>query len=299
MNNGSNLKCLKRGLTLTVIITLFAAVLLGAFQTVIMLTSYEFEQQLYFRDAPLPVIMTAALIAVTLLCTAATALTSKGKQFPSQPPKIGAAASFFAAVTAFLIFGCFVNDFISVFVTGSAFVTGAQNTLPVQRLFHYAKVVFAIPAGTYYLTLALGRTPRRNPAMLLGFGAVMWSAMHLITTYFNMSLPINSPPHVLKQLAFAALMLSQLYSLRFIIGTQKVPQWICLSLIGTVFGAVSSFAPLVLTAFGYYRLSGDTLIFGAQLALTFYTAVRCYEYCIAAALETSTGEVPNEAENAE
>nr|MBQ4319941.1 hypothetical protein [Clostridia bacterium] len=71
------------------------------------------------------------------------------------------------------------------------------------------------------------------------------------------------------------------------------------SLIGSVFGAVSSFAPLVLTAFGYYRLSGDTLVYGAQLALTFFTAVRCYEYCIAAALETSDEEVPKEAENAD
>ena len=278
-----------RGLRLTVVTVLAAAVVLGVLQTVIMLTSYEFSQQLYYRDAPLPTVMNVLLIAVTIFSAAGAFITSKGRALPTRHTAVSSVTSFFAAVTAFLIFGCFAFDFIGVFVTGSSFSTAAQSSMQVQKIFHYAKVIFAIPAGIHLLAIALGRTPNRLPAMLLGFGWVMWSAMYLITTYFDMSLPINSPPHVLKQIAFAALMLSQLFSLRFILGMGKQHYWITFSLIGTVFGAAASFPMLVLTAFGYYPLSSDILVYGAMLGLTFFTACRVNEYCIAAASTSDVG----------
>nr|MBQ4317627.1 hypothetical protein [Clostridia bacterium] len=79
---------LPRPLKITVFTVLCAAVLLGAFQTVVMLTSYEFGVMLYYRDAVLPTVMNILLAAVIIGSGAAVFITSFKKELPVRLPKI-------------------------------------------------------------------------------------------------------------------------------------------------------------------------------------------------------------------
>jgi len=271
---------LPRFLKITVFAVLCAAVFLGVFQTVIMLTSYEFEVMLYYRDAILPTVMNVLLALITVGSGAAVLITSYKKELPGQLSKISTPASFFGGVAAILIFAVFAFELYDYAVMGGGIVYAhnTQSSSAFQQLFYLARVIFALPAGVYMLTLALGRKPSRNVSMLLGFFMVMWLAMNLITNYFDMTGPLNSPPRLLRLISISAMMLTMLYSLRYSIDRPKTRTFIWLSLVSAVFGAVSSFPMLVLTAIGRYGVSGETVGYAAHLALTFYIAFRVSEF---------------------
>jgi len=265
---------LPRGLKVTVFASLAAAVVLGVLQTVAMLTCYEFEVMLYYRDAVLPNIINVLLVLSVVLISAAVFVTSYKKELPVRMSKIGIGGSFFAAISAFLIFGSFAVEFIMFFVFKITPVIGMQ----AQRIFVIARIIFALPAGMFMLVTALGKRLTRTMSAVFSFCLVMWLAMCLITAYFDMTSPLNSPPRVLSILAYTSLMITSLLAMRFGINLPKSATWIAASMITAVLGAASAFPPLVLTTLGRYPLDSSTMAYAAQLALTIYCTVRACEF---------------------
>ncbi len=262
-----------RAVKITAAVMLVLALLFTALETVVMLFFYDLDVQLYSRNDAFPRAVEYALVAVTAVSLVITALSVGRKNYETTLPRLNAPTSFFAAVSAFLTFAYF----IVALMQHMSVSTYPYNIQPgtTQANFFVLHIVFMIPAGVYMLIKALGRgEDKRTVTVLLGFTMIVWLAMGLITTYFNMTSPLNCPPRIFTMLSYIALMLTELYALGFVVGKNRpIPlMWLCG--MSAILGGMSAVPALALTLLGKYPMSPETVSHAVRLTLSLYEALR-------------------------
>lgn len=248
------------------VITLIFAAAAAAGQTVVSLLHYDEALDLFDAGTNAPTILYAAVL---IMC-------------------IAAGCSIFAVRDDMLIDTMQTSDRLTAFTALLAgfqlFAAAALNTLyyikgaytlatTFRGYFRVAALVAAVLAGCYFIVTALGRV-KSGAAQFFGFFVIIWAALYLMSIYFDMESPLNSPVRILNQLALIGIMLAFLYEQRWLIDRPQPRIGFTVTLIAIILVALSSVSDIILVLMGVRANGKDTVFRITEAAIMLYMIAR-------------------------
>jgi len=179
------------------------AVLAAVLQTVLYLIGYDETLHLYQHGFTLHYIV-YAVIGIPAAALFVFFCTRQKDVLPAELGKITRPVSFLSFFSGMLIIAAAGYNITSVM--------GTPPVIPSTiRIFALA---MTIPAACYFLLSAWMDKPSRPMITLLCMFVVGWLALYLMSIYFEMDSPLQSPDRILRQLGCAMLMIHMLYEVR-------------------------------------------------------------------------------------
>ena len=137
----------------------------------------------------------------------------------------------------------------------------------VQHVFTILLCISAIPAALYFFCKAAMRRPSKNLLTLFGLGVVLWHISLIISTYFDISVAINSPIKILDQFSFMFTMVYFLNECREHIGTPRPRFHLAIAFPALFLSAVSAIPNLITQLYNpEHQLSVPIIYCAVQLA---------------------------------
>ena len=193
---------------------------------------YEADIGYYRQGAWLPIVLRAALMLSTILL-ATLPFFLEGKVAPIPKPH---AASSALAITVGVVFAV------------TALLRYCSSAIDASR---HSILLFLMGgfAATYFVLLGLNKLSPLA-ALITGFGAILWFASVLVSSYFDVYVAMNAPTKVALLLACLGGMLLMLGEMRLLCGAHKKRFYLFALSSSTLYLGVSSIPNLIADAAG-------------------------------------------------
>lgn len=198
-------------------------------RTVITLTYLDTEKELYPADCLPVTVLHIAIAAVTVfLCTAAFAV-QKGSRidpYADSAPASSMLTVFSAILSAFTLVVSLILSAPMLLQTvqgptaqQALYSTATLNEFSnVQRVFSVLLCVSIIPSAIYFFCVSSMRRQKNSVLALLSMCVVLYHAFLIVSTYFDISVAVNSPVKLFNHIALIFSMLFFLGEARYYIG---------------------------------------------------------------------------------
>ncbi|MFA6948100.1 MAG: hypothetical protein WCQ72_03890 [Eubacteriales bacterium] len=245
-----------------------AAVAASAANIVVMLRYYESSVNLYVSGSVIPSALNIAIAAVAAVLLCSGLFVGRGRLSASLAP-MSQFAVFASGLCGFL---CAATAVMRVY----EYVTGAFSvkTDDVSTIFACIAALLAIPACIYFISQAVSASVKRTPHIITGFFVIIWGALTLVSAYFDMTTPLNSPPRILNQIACIALMIYMLYELRYPLGAARPRHFLSFGCASIFILTVNGISTVALTFFGMFTVGYQTVLAIFQIAMAIYILSR-------------------------
>jgi hypothetical protein len=248
------------------------AVIFTVIQSLLFVFYYEADLYLYETNAVLPLVfnVSAAVVIIGLL---SSVLIYQKKEFPHnyRLPEANKFTVFASAVCGFIFLAVFVLGLYNILKGGDTNVAASST---VVNVFTLISVLFAAPASCYFFAIALKPEPYGNITAVLGFFVVLYMPVKLMSGYFSMDTPMNSPVRIMVQIAFMALMLFFVHDVGFSVGVTKMPYYLGFGYAALFFVPVISASAIVLNVSKIKNVYTDTLPLIVNMCLVLYIITR-------------------------
>lgn len=231
-------------------------------QTYLFYAYYEEGLNLYKTGATKPGVFYIGVFICALFCASAYFILKKSETKILPPPD------------RFIIFTAILSGFqlaASVMFNVFYYVSGTYTGMTALRA---AVLIAAIPASVYFIITALSSKPKRNVLMLCCFSTIIWATVYLMSIYFDMSSPLNSPIRILNQLALITIMLYFTFEARYLLGKPKPRLYFPAALLAMLFISMASGSDMFLTFAGIRPSSPETVFRIAEVAVMLYITAR-------------------------
>lgn len=251
------------------IFAVIAAVALSAAYIFAVLQYYEVSVHYFKAGALLPTVLHWAIfVSCALLLT--SVFTLKKSALPKLQPKMSAYTTYMSAVCGFLLA---IYGFI-----GAWYFVSDPSLRTKYEIWGLIAAPFAFIGAIYFIGSAVAKKEPGRAYSLFSCGAIVWSALMLIDAYFDMNTPLNSPPRIILQLSFIAMMLYLLFETRFLLGTAKPTAYFAFGCCALVLISVSASEHLMMTVMGFYTSYAEKASFAVLLAADLYILGRLISY---------------------
>ncbi|MCL2212428.1 MAG: hypothetical protein FWB93_01150 [Oscillospiraceae bacterium] len=165
--------------------------------------------------------------------------------------------------------------FLSIFITTILFFIFIS--IPIGRheeRFSQISLAFALPAGAYFIHHLYSEN--RKAKNLLGFAAIIWSILILLSTNAYISIPINSPLRVGPIFSFSAILLFFVSDIRMNINRQVNGMLFASGLAVTFFSLSNALPQLFLSVAGQLDLSLTIFYNATEIFIVVYAVSRMF-----------------------
>lgn len=224
---------------LTAYILLAVGLCLAAFQVITALRFYDSSVYLYdFGIVPkiLNILLVIYVVAVVVVFA-----VFKKTEYPETPAKTSLITQILSYLCAATLLICGVNDLIAFFKNSSDITHIASR----QDTFVMWGGILSLGAVAYFVLCGIFADNSNKVKPWLGFVAVIWHIMYLLSIYFDMTNPLDNPIRLINEFALVAGMLFITVELRYMLGVAKKGFYISVSLISVTFLFASSVTGIV------------------------------------------------------
>lgn len=203
-----------------------------ALRTLNLFLYHDAEIGYYRQGAVLPVVLRVLLIVATLLFAVLPFFLCER---PTPMPKASAPTSVAAFITA------------AVFaVTALLRYCSSVSEMTWRSIFLF----LAAGLAAIYFILFANRKLNAITTLLTGFGTILWFACILVSSYFDLTVPMNAPLKLVLQLACLGGMLLMLAEMRLACAAEKKRFYLFALASATLYLCVSSIPSLIAAAAG-------------------------------------------------
>lgn len=140
--------------------------------------------------------------------------------------------------------------------------------------FRMAALILAVPASCYFIVSAMASKPNTRMLPWLSMAVIVWSAVYLMSVYFEMTTPLTSPARILNQLTLVCIMLYFVFETRYLLGRAMPKVYLAVSMAAMLVIGLSTISDMSLTLLGIRVAGKDTIIRMAEAAIMLYIASR-------------------------
>jgi hypothetical protein len=244
------------------IITAVLSAAAALIQTYLFYAYYDEGLNLYKTGATLTGFFYIGVFICTLFCASSYFILKKTEMKILPPPD------------RFVTFTAILSGFqlaASVLFNVFYFVSGKYTGMTAFRA---AVFIVSVPAAAYFIITALSNKPKKNVLVLCCFSAIIWATIYLMSIYFDMSSPLNSPIRILNQLSLITIMLYFTFEARYLIGKPKPRLYFPVALSAMLFIPMASVSDMFLTFAGFRPSTQETVFRIAEVAIMLYITAR-------------------------
>ena len=249
------------------IFSLIAAAVFTFIQTDLLFLHYETEIFLFSTETNLPNILYPAL-AVCAAVIATSMIIFRKETFPNQITEPKNVASFISAFCGLSFLVLFGFNMYKVIINLDAFVMAAPSILKLIAS------VLGLPAGMYFLIIALKKNPYKNPTAFFGLGVVLWGICNLMGEYFTMNSPLNDPVRIIHQLSYISIMIFFMYDAAYSAEIYKPVLYQMFGYLAIIFISFSSIPAIILDISHLKPLSIDIMSCYVEFCLLLFVICR-------------------------
>lgn len=226
------------------------------FRTLNLFFFYEADIGYYAQGAVLPTVFRLLLIVATALFAVYAGILSEK---PSPAPK----TTVLSSVAALIVGATFAV---------TALLRYCRSVTEMTRLDVFLFATGGL-AAVYFILLGLHKRPQ-IPALVTGFGAILWFGCILVSAYFDVTVPMNAPEKLVLLLACLGGMLLMLGETRMACSVPKSRFYLFALSAGTLYLCVSAIPSLIADAAGILNARDLGYADFACLALGLFGVVR-------------------------
>lgn len=266
------------------------AVLLTAWQVVMMGFFYDSQLHFFEEGAALTVLQCLVVLVLLLAAVGGVLLSRKSVRCSGTLPALSSAEALLSALCGFFLLATVIMQLIysvsgldvekydisrSVFL---AFLSRTGESAVLSQTLQSVALLCALPGSFYFLYPAFSEKPKESVRAAFGLFFLVWAALSVLVTNFQMDIPMNSPERLGSMAALVCILLFTVSEQRFLYGRGKLGALYATGTLAMAFAFADGLSSLLYAFAGRLEMGISTIYACVELSLALYAAVRLLSF---------------------